>query len=72
MERAATGKAAGGQDALSAECTTDYGTLSRVSAALRAGLAGVDPLPRHDHLELAAGSMERRTMTLLRHRDGAL
>ena len=73
MERAAGDGAAGGQQAdliraaLAAECDTDLRTLARVVMRLRATMAGVDPLSRHEHLRLPAGTLERRTATPLRH-----
>lgn len=67
MGRAAWGMAAGGQAARAAECTTDLATLGRVIARLRAGMAGVDPLSRHERLCLPADSMESRRVTLLRN-----
>lgn len=73
MERAATEAAAGGSAALAAPGATDHETLRRVVAGLRARMAGVDPLSRHERLCLPADSMERRTVTLLRNarRGGA-
>jgi hypothetical protein len=64
MEWAAT-TAAGGQAALAAKCATDRDTLQRVAESLRSQLAGVDPLSRHQHLELPAHTIEHRTCTLL-------
>jgi hypothetical protein len=65
MRRAATADAAGGQAALAAECVTDMATLDRVRMALQGQMAGVDPLSRHEHLELPAAHLERRTFTPL-------
>ena len=50
---------------MAAECSTDNGTLKRVAGALRAQMAGVDVLSRHDHLVLPAETLERRTVTVL-------
>lgn len=63
--RAARENAAGGQAARAATCTTDLATLGRVVTRLRAGMAGVDPLSRHEHLCLPAADLERRTVTPL-------
>lgn len=73
MEKAATTAAAGGQDALAGRpgdstatrWATDTATAARVLARLRASMAGVDPLSRHERLGLPADTLERRTSTLL-------
>jgi hypothetical protein len=63
MVTAARGDADGRQAALAAECRTDLGAMRRVVDSLRSTMAGVDPLSRHQHLELPVE--ERRTCTLL-------
>jgi hypothetical protein len=65
MERAAKA-AAGGNDALNARHATDPETMRRVVESLRGQLAGVDPLSRHEHLELPAGTIEHRVCAWLR------
>jgi len=65
MGMAARGMAAGGQAALAAECTTDLGTLQRVRDALKAGMAGIDPLSRHERLERPGAELERRAYAVL-------
>lgn len=70
MGGAPWGTGAGGQAALEADCTTDLETLGRVVARLRAGMAGVDVLSRHERLDRPAETLDRRTVSLLRHRAG--
>ena len=65
MGRAAGDDTAGGQAALAATYVTDNETLRRVTGALRGQMAGVDPLSRHEHLELPASHLERRASTPL-------
>jgi len=73
MGRAAGDGAAGGQQAdliraaLAVRCSADRATMAWVLERLRATMAGVDPLSRHEHLRLPAGTLERRTATPLRH-----
>lgn len=64
MQAAARGDA-DGRTALGAPCSTDAATLERVRDGLRAKMAGVDPLSRHDRLEYPAATLERRTRTYL-------
>jgi len=63
MVTAATGEA-DGRAALAAGCVTDRVTMERVLAGRRSRTA-VDPLSRHEWLDLPADALERRTRTPL-------
>jgi hypothetical protein len=65
MNRAAEDEAAGGRAALAAECKTDPVTMERVLARLRPR-TDVDPLSRHEWLNLPADTLEPRTFAHVR------
>lgn|GEM_PF-3668689 len=66
MERAGTDEATDEvRAAFAAPRVTDLAILTRVAERLRRGMAGVDPLSRHEQLERPAAALDRRTVTRL-------